>query len=211
MHLKNKIWLLLIPLAIWQLTACGPKKVSTADEKLQNSSKDWIPYTGTEELVYIYDTNKLVFTSSGKETFFDNIRYMSDQSGFVTVQEDYYADMERQLLIFDSPSTPYFLKYYLERNKGDTGDWDILKVSVGDGDYYKNEMKIVTYETDSYDKGEYYVFKKSKLLNGITFDSVYLWKQKRRPFEIYYTAKQGIVAFKVSSTELWVIQSDTIK
>ena len=44
----------------------------------------------------------------------------------------------------------------------------------------------------------------------IQFDSVYFKKQERRPFEIYYTQKLGVVAFKVSSTELWTIRQDTI-
>ena len=89
----------------------------------------------------------------------------------------------------------------LERDKGDTGDWDIFRVSLGDGDYYKSEMKIVTYESDKYDKGENYSFKATVTLNGKVFNDVYYLKQERRPFEIYYTEQQGIVAFKLSALE----------
>ena len=196
-------------LSLSLMFGCGPKSISTEKENLKSSSKEWLPYEGNEQLVYIFDDLEIVFSSVGKETYYNNVRYMSDQSGFFQVQEDYYADLERQLLIFTSPSTPYFLKYYLEKNKGDTGDWDILRITVGDGNYYKNEMKIVIYETDSYDKGEYFSFSKQRTINGIQFDSVYYLKQVRRPFEVYYTPKQGIVAFKPSTNETWVIKQDT--
>jgi hypothetical protein len=153
----------------------------------------------------------MVFTGSGKETYYENVRYMTDQGGFIELQKDYYADLERQKLLFNSVSTPYFIQYYLERNKGELGDWDIFKISVGDGDYYQNEMKIVTYQTESSNKGENFTFKKEMTLNGVEYQNVYFKKQERRPFEIYYTLKQGLVGFKVSSTELWTLRQDTIK
>ena len=130
---------------------------------------------------------------------------MTDQSGFFTYQEDYYADLERQELFFESPSTPYFFRYYLEKNKGETGEWDILRVKIADGNYYTSEMKLVIYETDTYNKGETFKFKSKATLSGQVFDSVYYWTQERRPFELYYTKEQGIVGFKISSNELWTI------
>ena len=188
------------------LFGCSPKSVTTEYQDLKSSSKSWIPFNGYESVVFEFDTNTMVFTGIGKETTYDYVRYMTDQSGFFTVQKDYYAYLERQSLIFDSPTTDYFITYYLERDKGDTGDWDIFKVSVGDGDYYKSEMKIVTYESDSYDKGENYSFKATVTLSGKVFTNVYYLKQERRPFEIYYTQAQGIVAFKLSAKETWTIK-----
>ena len=191
------------------IIGCGPSTVNTAKENLNVESRPWIPYAGNESVVYEYDTNNWVFTGSGKDIYYENVRYMSDQSGFFKVQEDYYADLERQELNLDSPYTPYFIKYYLERNKGETGDWDVIRISVGDGDYYKNEMKIVTYESDDFDKGENYKsYFPTKVLNGITFDSVYYSEQERRPFGVYYNKRYGVVAFKVSSAELWTIKLD---
>ena len=192
------------------LNGCGPKSVSTGEDNLQPASKAWIPFNGNEVVVFTLDTMEMVFTGKGKETYYEHVRYKTDQGGFFSSQEDYYGDLERQELIFESPSTHYFVKYYLERNKGDMGDWDIFMVSVGDGDYYQNEMKIVTYETSSYDKGEDYTYQEEKMLNNIVFDSVYYKKQERRPFEVYYTKRQGVVGFKVSSTELWTIRIDTL-
>ncbi|OQX78428.1 MAG: hypothetical protein B6D61_05525 [Bacteroidetes bacterium 4484_249] len=206
--LKNISFFVLV-FSMSLMFGCGPKSVSTEKENLQSSSKEWIPYSGNEQLVFVYDDQEIVFSSVGKQTYYDNVRYMSDQSGFFQVQEDYYADLERQLLIYTSPSTPYFLKYYLERNKGDTGDWDIMRIAVGDGNDYKNEMKIVIFETDNFDKGEYFKFTKQKIINGIKFDSVYFKQQVQRPFEISYTKKQGIVSFKPSTNETWVLRQDT--
>ncbi len=37
------------------------------------------------------------------------------------VQKDFYADLERQELVFTSQETDYFMKYSLEKNKGETG------------------------------------------------------------------------------------------
>jgi hypothetical protein len=198
-----------IACTIW-LIGCGPKSITTDTENLDTISEAWIPYAGSEDVVFEFDTSQMVFSGAGRASYYENVRYMTDQGGFIGVQEDYYAELERQNLLFYSVSTPYFIKYYLERNKGELGDWDILRVSVGDGDYYQNEMKIVTYETENSSKGENYTFKPEQVLNGISFDSVYYKKQERRPFEIYYTRRLGIIGFKVSSTELWTIKQDTI-
>ncbi len=189
---------------------CGPKSVNTDTENLDSISEPWIPYAGSESIVYKFDTSQMTFIGNGKESYYENVRYMTDQGGFVGGQKDYYADLERKKLTFNSIETPYFIHYFLERNKGELGDWDIFRVSVGDGDYYQNEMKIVTYETENSDKGENYTFKREIVLNGVKYDSVYYKKQERRPFEIYYTLKQGVIGFKVSATELWTLKNDTI-
>ncbi len=211
MHLMKRIYLAVALAFMISLIGCGPKSVTTDTENLDSISLAWIPFAGSEDVVFEFDTSRMAFYGAGRSSYYENVRYMTDQGGFIAVQEDYYADLERQNLIFNSASTPYFIRYYLERNKGELGDWDILKVSVGDGDYYQNEMKIVTYETESSDKGENFTFKPQVELSGIKFDSVYYKKQERRPFEIYYTQRLGVVAFKVSSTELWVIYQDTLK
>lgn len=206
MKLIRYIFLLGLFYLMVLLFGCGPKSTTTEYEDLNSSSKSWIPYSGYESVTFEYDTNIMVFSGNGTEKTYDFIRYMTDQSGFFNVQKDYYAYFERLTLIFESPTTDYFITYYLEANKGDTGDWDIFKVSVGEGNYYQNEMKIVTYETDSYDKGELFSYKATVTLNGQVFNNVYYVKQERRPFEIYYTKQQGIVAFKLSAKETWTIQ-----
>jgi len=211
MKIPNFIFLTILIFTLSVMIGCGPKSVTTAREDLNSSSRPWIPYAGNETVVYVYDTNEWIFNGLGKEVYYESVRYMSDQSGFFQVQEDFYADMERQELTFDSPSTPYFIKYYLERNKGQGGDWDIIRVSVGDGDYYKNEMKVVTYENDTYDKGEIYTsYSATKTLNGVQFDSVYYFQQERRPFGVYYNKRYGVIAFKVASAELWSIKLDNL-
>jgi len=188
------------------LFGCGPKSVTTDYQDLKSTSKSWIPFNGNESVVFEYDSSTMVFTGAGIEKYYDYVRHTTDQSGFFNVQKDYYAYLERQKLVFESPSTDYFITYFLERDKGDTGDWDIFRVSVGDGIYYGSEMKIVTYESDNYDKGERYSFKETVTLNGKVFNNVYFLKQERRPFEIYYTQQQGIVAFKLSALETWTIK-----
>jgi len=202
----NKILFLTIVITLTWMTACGPKSVNTGQEDLQKASRDWIPFSGTESITYVYDTNEMVFTGQGKESYYENVRYMSDQSGFFTLQEDFFADLEREEVLFETPSTDYFIKYKLERNKGETGNWEVLTVTMADGDYYSNHMKIVVYESDIYDKGEVFNFSKSSTLNGIVYDSVYYWKQERRPFEIYYTKSQGVVGFKITPKEIWTLK-----
>ncbi|MBM3435149.1 MAG: hypothetical protein FJY07_02900 [Bacteroidetes bacterium] len=209
MKLFYSIFLYLFSITIF-LSGCGPKSITTIQENLNPESLDWIPFTGDEDISFIYDTNEMAYSSQAKQIYYDYLRYKTDQGGFFEGQKDYYADFERQSISFESESTPYFISYYLERNKGDLGDWDVFKVAVGDGDYYKNELKIITYESDSYDKGEDYDYKSELTLNGVTFDSVYFKKQDRRPFELYYTKKLGVIAFKVSSTEIWMIKQDSI-
>lgn len=206
MKLLRYIFMLGLVYLLILLFGCGPKSSTTEYQDLESQSKSWIPFDGYESVAFEYDTNVMVFKGNGMEKYYDYIRYMTDQSGFFSVQKDYYAYFERISLIFESPTTDYYIAYYLERSKGDTGDWDIFEVSVGEANYYKNEMKIVTYETDKYDKGERYSFKQKATLNGKVFYDVYFLKQERRPFEIYYTRARGIVAFKLSAKETWTIK-----
>ncbi|MCF8368474.1 MAG: hypothetical protein K9G76_05480 [Bacteroidales bacterium] len=200
--------LLLLMVAI-TLVNCGPKSTTTDDEKLSSASKAWIPFDGTENVTFEFDTNKIVFTGQGKDTYFENLRYMTDQSGFFTVQEDFYANFERQFLKFEAPSFHYFFTYYLEKSKGESGSWEILTVTLSDGDLYENILRIVIDETDNFDKGENFSYKNAITINGQTFDSVYFWKQSQRPFELYYTKRQGVVGFKVDTNEPWALSADT--
>ncbi|MCB2221044.1 MAG: hypothetical protein KQI35_11660 [Bacteroidetes bacterium] len=190
------------------LASCGPKDVVTDPQVLPVSSTNWIPFQGNESITFEFDTNMMTFRGNGKISYFETVRYKTDQSGFFSFQKDYYADLERQMLVFESPSTEFFFTYYLEKNKSETGDWDILKVSISEGIYYSNEMKIVISETESLDKGDNFKFKSSLNLGGTSYTNVYYWKQERRPFELYYTKAQGIVAFKLSSNELWTLNQD---
>ena len=193
------------------LFSCGPKSETTDTEELSVESKSWIPFEGTESVTFEMDTATMNFTGQEKETWFDNVRYMTDQSGFITVQKDYYADLQRQELKFISPSTNFFIKYSLERSKGETGDWDIFRLQLSEGNYYKNEMKIVIFETDKYDKGEHFSYKKNLTLNGQNFTDVYYLRQERRHFELYYTRQQGVIGFKLNTNELWTIAADTLQ
>ena len=195
---------------LFLLSSCSPKDTTTDPVMLREDSKSWIPYAGEEQITFYHDTNKLVFSGNGRQSYYENIRYMSDQSGFFTFQQDYYADMEREDLLFSSSSSDYYLGYYLEKGKGESGEWDILRVRIEDGDYYSNAIKIVTYQSDSYDKGEVFSYKESISLNGNIYKKVYYSTQERRPFELYYTKSQGIVAFKESATEIWTIDSDKL-
>lgn len=197
------------------LFSCSPKSETTETEPLSESSKLWIPFSGDERITFIsvgqnQDTSVMTFTGQEKISWFENIRYMTDQSGFINFQTDYYADLERLELYFTCPATDYFLKYSIQQNKGETGDWDIFKVELADGDYYKNEMKIVIYQTDKYDKGDNFAFKSSVKLNGQVYTNVYYLTQDRRPFELYYTEQLGVIGFKLSSNEIWTIQTDSI-
>jgi hypothetical protein len=207
---SNPFPYLLLILIVVLLNSCGPKSISTDRQKIQDASKEWIPFNGEESVVFVHDTNKIVFNGSGKETYYENIRYMTDQGSFIAVQEDYYADFERQYLDFYSNSTNYDISYYLERDKGDAGDWDLLKIIMADGNFYKNELKIAVYNPSEVDLGEIYQYKKTLTLNGNQYDSVYFWKQDQRPFEVYYTKRKGVIAFKLSSQEIWTLEPDSI-
>ncbi len=187
-------------------SACSPSKENTGEAPLSDKSKQWIPFTGTESVTFISDTSEMVFTGQEKESIFENTRYNSDQSGFFNVQKDFYADMERQTLYLGSDNTSYYLRYYLQKYMGESGEWDILRVSLADGDFYKNEIKIVVYETDSHDKGEIFNFSSSINLGGKVYSNVYFWKQENRPLELYYNKEYGVIAFKLSSNELWTLK-----
>lgn len=193
---------------LYFFAGCGPTKEDTGIEALSESSASWIPFTGDESVTFVTDSIAMEFTGQGKQSIFENTLYSSDQSGFFTVQKDYYADLEKQTLQFNSQETPYLINYYLQKYKGESGTWDILRVSIADDQFYKNEIKIVVYETDKFDKGEIFSYSSSMNLGGQVYDSVFFHKQESRPFELYYTKKYGIVGFKLSANELWTLKLD---
>ena len=127
MKIYNLLYICSLLLVFALLFGCGPKSITTDDQYLKETSKEWISFVGNETVIFNYDTNKMVFTGQGLNSYFDNVLYMTDQSGFFAVEKDYYANLERELLIFESPSTSYYIKYYLETSKGDVGEWDIFK------------------------------------------------------------------------------------
>jgi hypothetical protein len=192
-------------LAAILISGCTSNSISTGKEDLSTASKSWIPFAGDESITFIFDTSTMVFTGTGREAFYETVRYKTDQSGFFSFQTDYYAELERQRVTFESPSTTYSLSYLLAKNKAETGDWELLSVTISDDQYYSNQLRIITYETDEFNKGENFKFQEMMTLNGMRFNDVYYRQQERRPFEIYYTKLQGIVAFRITSDQLWVI------
>ena len=104
----TKSLLLIATIWFFILSGCGPKDVTTDPEELSAASKSWIPFEGNESVTFVFDTSKMVFTGTGKESFFETVRYKTDQGGLFNFQEDYYADLERETLGFLSPSTPFY-------------------------------------------------------------------------------------------------------
>lgn len=206
----SPVLLILFVLIIASMSSCGPKSISTSTQNLEASSLEWLPFHGEDTIVFVHDTNKIIFNGAGINTYYENIRYMTDQGSFIAVQEDYYADFERKELDFESNATNYNIEYFLKRSKGDVGDWDMLSVIMADGNFYKNELKIAVFNPSGSELGEIYDYKKSITLNGNQYDSVYFWKQDQRPFEIYYTKRKGVIAFKLSSQEIWTLEPDSI-
>ena len=195
----------LIISVLLSLPSCGPKSVESDPIDLQPSSKAWMPFYGLEYIVYKNDTGTMIFKGQGRNSYYENKRYMTDASGFFSSQKDYYADFEREELTFESDQTSYIISYKLESDKGDVGDWDYLYVKMIEGTYYSNELKMITFTNSDYDFGQIYSYKKSVTLNGIVFDSVYFLKQSSRPMELYYTKRDGVIAFKLNAQELWTI------
>lgn len=206
MKLRTLINFTLISLLVVLIAACSPTKEDTGTLALSASSASWIPFNGTENVIFVSDTLEMEFSGQGKLSVFESTRYSSDQSGFFSIQKDLYVDLEKQTLQFNSEETPYLINYYLQKYKGEAGTWDILRVSVADDQFYKNEIKIVVFETDKFDKGEVYDYSAKMNLGGTVYDSVYSHKQESRPFELYYTKKYGIVGFKLSANELWTLK-----
>lgn len=195
----------LLAIIVSLLPACGPKEIDSDPAVLTDASRAWIPFEGNETLKFVCVEDTMAFEGTGKVNFFEKQRYMSDQSGFFTVQEDYYAELERVELIFESTSSTYFMRYYLEKSKSETGEWDMIHITLGDGDYYKNEIRKVVFETDDFPKAETFDHKSSITLNGVNYSDIYYLKQERRPFELYYSKTLGIIGFKLSANELYTL------
>lgn len=186
------------------IAGCDSKTVNTETEYLNNASLQWLPLTGNETLVFENDTSALEFHGTGEETYFENVRYKSDLEGMFKVQENYYADMQRRTIQYVSDSTNYVFTILQKRCKGDIGDWDELYVTLSDGFYYENAVKIITYKTAGFDYGESMIYTSLKL-DGKNFANVYYNEQERRPQNLYVNKAQGIVGFNTVSDDIWTI------
>jgi hypothetical protein len=195
------IYLSMVAALVW---GCASKSVNTATEYINQASLQWLPLNGTESLVYENDTGTLVFTGTGVETYFEKVRYKTDQDGMFKVNEDYYANMERREMRYVSDTTGYEIIILQERCKGDIGSWDVLHVTLADGFYYQNIIKIITYKTANWNYGESSMHKAIKL-NGVQYTNVYYNVQERRPRELYVNQARGIIGFTTSSEEVWTL------
>lgn len=184
---------------------CEPKDVVTETEYLSDTSLAWYPFSGYSNVVFEIDTAELEFYSTGVEIYFERVRYMTESGGFTAGQENYYASMERRKIEFVSDSTTYTITYLLERNKGEIGDWDVLRVILADGAFQQNEVKIITFRTSGWDYGES-PSRAAQVLNGKTFSNVYFNEQERRPQALYVNRLQGVVGFKSISDEVWTLK-----
>ncbi|MCD4736881.1 MAG: hypothetical protein K8R53_12625 [Bacteroidales bacterium] len=191
-YIKNILLIVLV--AIIFLPGCEIKSITTDTENLTDTALSWIPFNGSETVIFESDSGEIAFYGTGYESFYENVRYMSDQSGFFKLQEDYYAEMERRTLVFISESSDYIITYYLERNKSEVGAWDELRVTIADGFYYDNEIKVVPYKSFDWEFGV--SGRKPQLnLNGTLFTNVYFNEQERRPQFLYLNQQFGVVGY----------------
>ncbi|GAB4329559.1 MAG: hypothetical protein Kow00127_21910 [Bacteroidales bacterium] len=196
---------LITVIVLMLLSSCGPKSVTSDRETLSQEARSWIPFSGQETLKYASADDTLIFTGQGKNSWFEDVLYMTDQSSLISLQTDYFAELEREELTFESTQTQFSIHYKLSRHKGDTGDWEIIEVSMSDGIYYENRIKVVINETDNTNKGELYKHRSSFSAGGVTYNDVYYLKQERRPYELFYTPTDGVIAFKLSSNQLFYL------
>ncbi|MCD4745772.1 MAG: hypothetical protein K8R58_05690 [Bacteroidales bacterium] len=200
-----KQFLLLIIIFLFVIS-CGTKTVNTDTVYLNETSLAWIPFQGDEQVTFISsDSNEVVYHGTGKNIYFENVLYETEQTGFFSSEKNYYADMERIDLIFQSDSLAYNIKYYLETNKGSIGDWDIFKLSFSDKNF-SILMKKIVYYTDDWDYGEHFEYADSITINDNKYYNVYYFTQLSRPYEIYYTQTQGVVGFRLSDYEIWSLK-----
>lgn len=200
----------LIPLGLvfLLLTSCEPKDINSGKYSFSSASKSFIPFKGGERIVFmVNDTTNLEFYEAGIEDYYENVRYKSDQSGFFSAQNDYYADVERLIVTFVSDSSEFVIKYVLEKNMTEIGEYDMLKIIMTDEKYYQIMLKRVVYKEKSWEYGETYVEKPSVSINGSTFLNILLWTQDKRPLSIYYNKTQGVVGFRLTPEEIWSLKS----
>ncbi len=199
-----------IPLSVLTtlLFSCEPKSINSGQYNLSAASKSFIPFSGNEKVVFmVNDTVTLEFYEAGVENYYETVRYKSDNSGILSTQEDYYADVERLKVTFVSDSSDWIIKYILEKNMTEIGEYDMLKVVLTDEKYYEISLKKVVYKEANWDYPEAFTEKPSVAINGSTFLNVLLWLQDKRPLSIFYTKTQGVVGFRLTPEEIWSLKS----
>jgi hypothetical protein len=184
------------------------KEIYMGQSTLTNNSRLWIPYQGGEKVVFLNVNSSEGATMSyelGKrKSIFNNITECRAKNPFQDECEVY--SMEYEFVTATSVDKKGTLTYSLERGQKDKKFYDELKLRV---QYYgSSEVNMVLQvynDTGTLDKNcDFVAYPNTIKLGNKSFSDVYVKKVGSQ--EVYYTKKQGVVAFKVDGTNLWVKQ-----
>jgi len=184
------------------------KEIYMGQSNLTNNSRLWIPYQGGEKVVFVNlnsaEGASMSYEFAKRKSIYNNITECKAKNPFQ--DECFVYSMEYDFVTATSVDKKGTLTYSLERGQKDGKYYDELKLRV---QYYGsaevNTILQVYNETGTLDKNcEFIEFPNTVKVGNKYLSDIYVRKVGNQ--EVYYTKKQGVVAFKVDGTNLWVRQ-----
>ncbi|GAB3332338.1 hypothetical protein GCM10027429_11590 [Marivirga atlantica] len=194
--------------------SCGPD-VKVGTSKLTEQSKNFLPYSGKEQLIFInQDNEKVVFTIS--EDFNETSNNIQTKNlcneSYVDKQYEYY-DGSSIKGIFTSESGE--MSIYLRTSSGPIGDdvylFDYLHIITYINNEDKTPFKLITDTKDyQFSTDEFYLDVDVMHLGDTTlfsrpFKDVYMNIDNNSGSKSYYSTEKGLIALQDNEIEYWVL------
>lgn len=184
------------------------KEIYKGQSSVLNSSRLWVPFQGGEKVVFLNTTSSegasMSYDLGKRKSIFNNITDCRTKNIFQD-ECDVYS-MEYDFVTATSVDKKGNITYSMERGQEGGQYYDELKLRV---QYYGNAeltMSLQVFnENGTLDKDcEFIESPKTIVVGGKVYTDVYVKEKGKQA--IYYTKKQGLVAFNLDGENLWIRQ-----
>ena len=202
-----------------QIGECG-SDIRLGEYQLSEESRQYIPYTGNEILIFIDEQDVEHKLSSPKGKILTETRSIAGtpcNNGLFDTQYEYYDSQREQIVFIDLFGNQIFyldLLTHIENDENTDSSviYDFLLVDSGFNGNFNGQIRIVTKERDNQltsiqrDEMNLSDFIGDTILYNREFRNVYKGKVDENR-SIYYNKEKGVVAFEVSIDEYWVLRN----
>lgn len=212
----------IIFLSILLLYSCGKcdKDIFLGEFKLTEASRQSIPYSGNEVLVFEdnHGMQHQLTSLKGRELLKSKmiVRTPCDE-GFLDKQHLYYDTQREQVVYFDSSGNQIFYidlttQFEDANDIDDIAVYDFLLVDTSLKGNFNGRIEIITEERQNtvseFHKNEFWnqsVFLGDTTVFGRDFKDVYVGTSGDNR-SIFYNKVKGVIAFKINENEFWVLK-----
>jgi hypothetical protein len=211
-----------------KLGECGAD-IKLGEVKLNDDSKNFIPYTGNEELIFIdhLDIKHRLKSLNGRKLVDSrSITKSLCLNGLFDSQYEYYKSQSEEIVFTDSYGNQIFwinlsTDVLNDENTNENNIYDLISVNLGVYNSNSNteqlggELRIITREIqgqlnqnqmqDSQVRANT-IFIGDTILYNRNFENIYKAKTYESSKNMYYNKSKGLIAFG-SINEFWVLDN----